>query len=219
VRATGGAPRCIVDSVAREQRRTPRLRRRLQVEYGLHDLETKGFGLDISAGGLFVTATKLLPVGARIHMRITTHSGMVFYAEGRIVRHKLVHMALRSTDPQGLGVRFVDPHEIVAELIPSAKKTAEPFTVACPTTAALETILVSQLGRGVVIVPTGDPPPEAAQELDFHVALEFLPDAPRLTGRGRVVQVLNPDNPETRGAVLEVERAAAFAASLRAAAG
>ena len=74
-----------------------------------------------------------------------------------------------------------------------------------------------QLGRGVIIVPTGDGVPDAAETIDFHVSLDFVDDAPVQTGKGRVVQVLNAQTPDKRAAVLEVQDAPRLIAALKAA--
>jgi len=200
--------------VSRERRKAPRLRRRLQVLYGEDELTTNGFGLDISTGGLFLTATTLLPQGTRIHMKITSPS-FVFYAEGRVVRHKLVAPTLRGMDPQGMGIRFISPHEIVEKIAPAAKKGPVPFSVSCLTPGSLEDLVREQLARGVLIVPTGDQAPAVPSVVDFHVTLEFLPAPQTVSAKGRVIQLLNPDKEDIRAAVLEVAEAPALIAALR----
>ncbi len=202
----------------REQRKGVRHKRRLQVDYGVEDFSTTGFGLDISTGGLFVTASKLLPIGARVHLRITSAQGLIFYAEGRVVRHKLTHQALRASDPQGLGIRFISPAEIVEGFSPTIRRASQRHLVQCTTPQALDSLLREQLGRGVIIVPTGASVPEAAETIDFHVSLDFSHDAPMHTGKGRVVQVLNAQTPDKRAVVLEVQDAAKLIEILKAAA-
>lgn len=200
----------------REQRKSPRLRRRLQVAYGEHDLGTNGFGLDISAGGIFVTATTLLPPGTRVHMKVTM-GAVVFFAEGRVVRQKLVHQALRGTDPQGMGIRFLSPQEIIEGLGPVPRKTAPaPFCVTCKTAPAMEDLIRDQLARGVIIVPTGETPPEAGANIEFRVTLEFPAEPQTVAAQGRVVQLLNQaGSAEARAAVLEVGGAVGVIERLR----
>jgi hypothetical protein len=204
--------------VDRDQRRSQRVKKRTQVDYGTDDALSPGIGLDISTGGIFVTANKLLPVGTRLHMKVT-HGSFVFYAEGRVVRHKLVHMALRTQDPQGMGVRFLAPFEYLEGFVGTVKKGPVPFHVTCATAATMETLIRDQLARGVIIVPTGDTPPEPQETVEFHVTLEFLHDPQTLDGKGRVVQVLNPHNRDTRGAVLQLDDTAPMIAALRRAMG
>jgi hypothetical protein len=209
-------PRTVASS-RHERRSAPRLRRRLTVEYGEGELLTPAFGLDISAGGIFLTASKLLPLGARIHLRVSS-AALTFYSEGEVVRHKLVLPTLRSMDPQGIGVRFLTLPELVERYVAPARKALPPFSIACSTPSSVEDLIREQLARGVVIVPTRDPPPGADETIDFRIVLEFH-SAPRtISGQGRVVQLLSQGASKARGAVLELEDTPALIAELRRAA-
>jgi len=196
-----------------ERRSSPRLRRRLKVEYGEGELLASAFGLDISAGGIFLTASKLPPLGSRIHLRVSS-TALTFYGEGQVVRHKFVLPTLRSMDPQGIGVRFLTLHELVERYVGPPSKPLPPLSVACATPAAMNELILEQLARGVVIVPMGEPPAGADATIDFHIVLQFLPAPRTISARGRVIQILDRGAPEVR-AVLELEDAPAFIVELR----
>jgi hypothetical protein len=200
--------------VSGDRRSAPRSRRRIHVEYGETELITTAFGLDISAGGIFLTATKLLPVGTRIHIKVAS-AALTFYAEGVVVRHKLVLPTIRSMDPQGIGVRFLTPHELVEGYVGSATKTVAPFSIACATPGAMAELVREQIGRHVLVVPTGDPAPAADATLDFQIVLEFSPVHRVVSGQGRVIQLLSRGVPEMRAAVLELQDVPALLAELQ----
>jgi hypothetical protein len=187
----------------------------LKIEYGESDFSTHGFGIDISTGGVFVTATKLLPPGTRIHMKISLGTAE-FYAEGRVVRQKLVHPNLRSSEPQGMGVRFISPSEIIERAFPAPKKAPKAFAVGCSAKSSLDDLIRDQLSRGVIVVPVGVPSPEVQSAIEFEVTLDFLPEPQTLKGTGRVVQLLTPPaGSGSIGAVVMVDNAAELVAALQ----
>ena len=208
--------------MARSRRTASRVKKRVRVEFGEKELEHRGFTEDISVGGLFLRANKLLPIGTRVHMQVNWETDF-FYVEGVVVRHKQVTPGLRVLEKQGMGIRFLTPAEVVDLVVPSGLQTDKSLTLDCASPEAARKMVAEQLSRGVLFVPVSDPPPVPAQVVDFAIRLPFRTGVPPIRGRGRVVQLLPRGYGEQgarAGAVVEVESAAVLCDALtKAAAG
>jgi Tfp pilus assembly protein PilZ len=107
-----------------ERRRYPRVRKRLRVAYGEHDLGKVGFTRDVSAGGMFVLCSGPLPTGSRLHVQVFLNEKDFLLMEGAQVYKKQVPLALRTSGEQGFGLRFLLPMEALSRVT-----TSEPLPV------------------------------------------------------------------------------------------
>jgi hypothetical protein len=203
----------------KERRKTPRTKERLKVLYGQNELDQSGFTADVSIGGLFVVSMRLFKVGARMHLHVM---GKIesFFAEGLVVRLKEVPATLRRIERQGMGVRFLNPAEVVPIVVPKALRQMDFVCVHCATTEQAEQILAEQLSRSVLVVAVSDPPPAANTMIEFELELAFHPEKIVIEGQGRVLQVIPAlQGQEGKRAVIEVHNAlqvqANFATALK----
>ncbi|MFH1808644.1 MAG: PilZ domain-containing protein [Pseudomonadota bacterium] len=173
----------------KNRRRALRATKRLKIEYGVDALDKKSVSYDISVGGLFLVAPRLLAVNTRIHLHIFAQEGD-FYAEGIVVRLKHVTPGLQQVEPQGMGIRFLSPAEVISANIPRAQRRVETQGVQCATVQELQALLRDQLGKGILLVPVTSPTPEPNSVIEFDILLGFVPDSEPVTGQGRVVQLL-----------------------------
>jgi len=101
------------------------------VEYGSDDFNEAGFSKDVSDRGLFIIARKLIDVGARIHLRIS--SPLPFYAEGIVVRHHMVPNGLDTYDKPGMGIRLCLLSDVLrVSQLPEASEDAPPVSQTPP---------------------------------------------------------------------------------------
>jgi hypothetical protein len=191
--------------MSRERRKSPRKRARLKVEYGDEDLSFASFTRDISVGGIFLVSNRLYDRGTRLHLHIIG-SKFDFYSEGLVVRQLRVPANLRRIDPQGMGVRFISPGEILKQSLSRGARKMDTSALVLASVHDLQRVLMEQVAGGVLVVPVIDPPPAVATEVEFAVRLEFLAEPEDLRGTGRVVQVLDKyQGLSGRYAVLEVK--------------
>jgi hypothetical protein len=193
------------------RRKHERHARRIKVRYGVDELDHRGLITDISVGGVFIKCRRPLDLRTRIHMRIMDPGGE-FYAEGIVVRQRLVDSRYRIVEDQGMGVRFLQPAELVREVIPRKRRRFETNTVVCRAAPQVEELLTQQLSAGLLMVPVSDPPPEASTVVEFTVRLLFG-ERREFEGQGRVVQVFRPDDAPHQ-ALIEVQDAAQLRESL-----
>ncbi len=120
-----------------EKRQQRRYKRRLLVKYGEKDLSLTGFTGDVSVGGMFVTATGLLPLDRRVHLQLFVDTSRYLLFEGEVRRHKVVPPQMRTVERGGFGVRFLYPGEVLADALGKLGgrfemhyKTAEEFKAA-----------------------------------------------------------------------------------------
>ena len=190
-----------------ERRHDSRTSKRLRVEFGESSLNHHGFTKDLSVGGLFLIASRLLDPDARIHLHIfSDESG--FFAEGRVARLYRVPPELRELEKQGMGVRFLETSELVRELVPAEHRKKDKIEVRCRTKEQLTDLLRDQLSGGVLMV---EAPREAGHQaiVEFEVRLEFLEAPQNFDGVGRVIQVLTGKTSKSHhNVVLEVRDAA-----------
>ncbi len=201
----------------RERRRSERIRKRLKVQYGISELDQKGYCGDVSVGGIFLVARRLYKVNCRLHLKLNTEKDTAFF-EGRVARLHQVPEALRRLDPQGMGVQFLHPADLITALVPRVERRVDTLGIDCPTQEELRTLLKNQLSTGMVLVACGDPPPAINTTVEFEVRLGFVPGGQVKYGMGRVTQLLELADDPTRGkqanAVIEVQNVAKLCAAL-----
>jgi len=131
-----------------ERRDNRRFARRLTVKFWRQGTAQayQGFTTNISFGGLFLGTNVALERGERLRLEIADRE-KGFAIEGQVVRLERVPLSLRQVRQQGVGVRFLTPVELVADLFP---------TRAVPTAA------------GAAEAARPDPGPEAAQEVEIE---------------------------------------------------
>lgn len=196
-----------------ERRKNKRIRKRIQVEYGVDDLDTRALIIDISVGGMFIKCRRPLDLGTRIHLHILDSEGD-FYAEGVVVRQRQVEPRYRMLEDQGMGVRFLQPAELVREVIPRKKRRQETNTLVCESRAEVDKVL-EQVTSGFLLVPGADPPPSTGTVVEFTIRLE-LDTTTTFQGQGRVVQILNTSG-EGPQIVVEAQDKATLKAEIEAA--
>ncbi|HPA94723.1 MAG: hypothetical protein GX178_02905 [Acidobacteria bacterium] len=102
----------------RENRRYPR---RLTVKFNRLATRTvhQGFTMNVSFSGLFLSTNVALERGERLRLEIS-HREREVVIEGQVARLVRVPLQLRQVRPQGVGVRFLSPVELVSELFPTS---------------------------------------------------------------------------------------------------
>lgn len=100
-----------------ERRIAERHRRHLQVRVWRHGTDEMllGHTSNISRTGLYVVAMRIFPSGTRVRLEVGESRG--FWAEGLVVRSLSAPPVLRKVKPTGMGIRFLEIPELVAELI------------------------------------------------------------------------------------------------------
>lgn len=175
-----------------DKRRNKRFARRLVIRFGESDLSRMGFASDISTSGVFVMCDVLPPIGARLHLQIELSPAKSVYAEAVVRRHKLVPPKFRAIDKSGFGVRFLDPAELVGEVVPQLRADAlaaadQRFSVSFTSLDALRTAFDRELRHGGVFLRT-----ERVLERDAAatVQIELVYAGQRMEFPARVVQVV-----------------------------
>lgn len=199
-----------------DRRKHPRVKRRVQVEYGEDDLGERAFARDISVGGLFLECRRLPDLGTRLHLHIL-EPHRDFYAEGIVVRQRKVDVRMRSIEKEGVGIRFITPSELVAEAIPKAARTRDTTAVVCADAEAVRTLLREQVYSRVLLVPVRNPAPAQGTVVEFAIEVQ-LNGGTTVEGQGRVVQVIGTGGTDQK-AVLEIQDAARIRAELEGAVG
>jgi Tfp pilus assembly protein PilZ len=175
-----------------EKRRAKRFARRLLIRFGEQDLSKTGFVSDISQGGVFVAADTVPNVGARIHLQIELSPTQSVYAEGVVRRQKLVPPKFRSMEKSGFGVRFLDPEELVAEIVPQLRAETlaaaeERFAVSFATIEMLRTAYERELKHGGVFLRTDRVLPRDAPAM---ITLELAFAGQRFEIAAKVLQIV-----------------------------
>jgi Tfp pilus assembly protein PilZ len=157
-----------------ERRIHPRYPRRIEVRFWRQGEAQphSGFTTNISRTGIFLGTGYLLAPGERVRVEIVDPE-KGFIAEGRVVRAHRVAQALRHVDQAGVGIRFLQPEELIEELLPAAGRS-----VAAPLRAGTA-VSVSE-------AETGESGPAA-------VAAPELAASPAAAASSRVVPVDFPD--------------------------
>lgn len=182
------------------QRKAPRLQKRMKVEFGRDELSWPGFTHDFSTGGMLLQTQHLEPVGTRLHLRVHLPDS-VFLAEGVVVRHKAIPRELRTIERPAMGIRFLTPQEVLDEAMKGRGTGALVVECADPPRARE---FQESLDTGYVLAPAA---PTALPAVNTVVALKvhlgFKPDA-HVEAKGRVVQILDADG-TSKSVVLEVQ--------------
>jgi len=142
-----------------EKRRNKRFARRLVIRFGEQDLGRMGFVSDISTSGVFVMCDVLPPIGTRLHLQIELSPATSVYAEAVVKRHKIVPPKFRAVEKGGFGVRFLDPTELVAEVVPQLRAEAlaaadQRFSVTFANSEALKSAFERELKHGGIFLRT-----------------------------------------------------------------
>ena len=108
--------------------RAPRSQRRLRVSYRRHaqlEREYVGYTTNISASGMFLATRFSLPRGSRLRVEVSSGDSS-FIAEAvvaRVVRTMPMLQGVPGAPVSGMGLRFLKPQELIAELIPEIGST------------------------------------------------------------------------------------------------
>jgi hypothetical protein len=138
-----------------QRRRNRRWPRQLEVRFwkqGEPGAPSRGVSTNISRTGIFVRTNFVLPSGSRLRLEIG-HHGRTIAVEGLVMRAIKSPAHLQTVMPSGMGVRWLQPEELLGELLPGVDLGAEeviPGDVAKP--------------RGSTVVPgspSGAPPASA----------------------------------------------------------
>jgi len=108
-----------------DRRAHPRYPRRLEVRFWRQG-DTQGhmgFTTNVSKAGVFVGTGHSLEPGERIRLEIAANE-RGFVAEGRVVRVHRVALALRQVEQPGVGIRFLLPEELIADVLPAGHGAA-----------------------------------------------------------------------------------------------
>lgn len=102
-----------------ERRRDARRPHRIKVRFLERGTDKRGSGYttNISDTGMHITTSRLLPGGRRIRVELRSGSGDTVITEAVVARAERSSHQMR---PDTMGVRFLTPQELVAELIPGA---------------------------------------------------------------------------------------------------
>ena len=158
-----------------ERRIHPRYPRRIEVRFWRQGEAQahSGFTVNISRTGIFLGTGFLLAPGERVRVELVDPA-RGFLVEGRVVRVHRVAQALRHVDQAGVGIRFLQPEDLIEELLPAAARSA-----AAPL-------------RAGTAVSVRDAEPEDSSETEPGPGAEAAP-APAASASTRVVPVDFPD--------------------------
>ena len=91
-----------------------------------------GYTIDVSKSGMFLGTSVQLEPGERVRLEVLDHD-KGFIIEGQVARIHRVALALRHLEQPGVGIRFLVPAELVAELLQGAKlRTGSSASLARP---------------------------------------------------------------------------------------
>lgn len=118
-----------------ERRRNVRRTRHVQVRFTRRgDAQVySGYTTDISTTGMFVTTASPLQPGERLRLELMGEGGFVI--EGIVARAMRVAAHLLAVRKPGMGVRFMQVDELVAELVHISNAAAKPAVAAVTTDA------------------------------------------------------------------------------------
>jgi len=101
----------------RENRKpAPRLRRRVEVRYGLEEPTLAGYSGNISKTGMMIRCTRVFGAGAVLNLLLRFPEGDI-PARARVSWGREGSITMLSTGRIGMGVRFIDPSpELLARI-------------------------------------------------------------------------------------------------------
>jgi hypothetical protein len=134
-----------------EKRQHRRLRRRMMVKFGEKDFSQSGFTWDVSPTGLFIVASQLPALDARLHLQLFVDPERFLLFEGEVRRHKRVPPELRSLERGGFGVRLLSPRELITTAL---GQQVPRYELSYSSREAFQHVYQQQLSRGAVFVST-----------------------------------------------------------------
>ena len=110
----------------RQKSTEARWRRRLEVRYsdGTNP-PSMGFSGNLSAHGMMIRTPRIFPPGTLLELELRFAAGIV-KIRGRVAWAREGPMVWLSSGRIGMGIKFIDPPENLAELIASGPATADP---------------------------------------------------------------------------------------------
>jgi hypothetical protein len=104
------------------RRRGVRLTRRVQVEFWqAGEAVHRGYTTNLSAQGMHIATLHPLPPRSRLRIEVL-HGERGFMVEGVVAHRRTVHPELARVVEPGMGVRFLAPAELIAELFPAEER-------------------------------------------------------------------------------------------------
>ena len=89
----------------RNRRKTSRRRLRVSVRYGIHELDNRGYSMDLSATGIAIKTNKVYPPGTEVLVRLDM-DGMILTARGTVRWARQVPPLLIAYTRCGMGLEF-----------------------------------------------------------------------------------------------------------------
>jgi hypothetical protein len=169
------------------RRTAERHSRRIEVRFWRHghDQPHSGFTIDLSKTGMFLGTSMALEPGERLRIEAVDRD-RGFVVEGQVARVHRVATALRHVQQPGVGVRFLGPGELVANLLNVAKPAAA---------AAARPAVVGSAPAAAPIAPAPPAPAPAAAPPPPAVR----PAPPRVPERDSLEDLFGP-NPDAESA-------------------
>ncbi len=163
------------------------------MRYGEGAFTHTGFTSDISATGLFLVTSHLLPVGTRLHVEVAADGERLLFFEGLVARQKLVAPELRQVIRAGMGLRLLTPLEVLGELVPQVRDhEAAHLVVTFESAEKLRESYERELKRGGLFIWS-----DTAQVANsvMKLELDFAFAGRKVTAQARVVHTM----PEQQG--------------------
>jgi Tfp pilus assembly protein PilZ len=113
------------------RRTAERHQRRIEVRFWRRSQPQahSGFTIDLSRSGLFLGTSVPLAPGERLRVELLDREHG-FVVEAEVARVHRVSLALRHVEQPGVGVRFLQPAELVGSLVATSKSRTGPLPVA-----------------------------------------------------------------------------------------
>ena len=154
-----------------DRRAHPRYPRRLEVRFWKQG-ETQahsGFTTNISKTGIFLGTGHTIVPGERVRLEVMgIEKG--FVAEGRVVRVHRVALALRHIEQPGVGIRFLLPEELLADVLPAGQGS----TAAARVATAVPAVLGPYGSGSAAPEPDPDAAPDGAADPEPPPALRVV---------------------------------------------
>jgi len=87
------------------RRRAPRKRMRRPVRYGVHELDHRGYTMDLSSSGIAIKTNLVFPPGTEVLLRVDM-DGEIFTARGRVRWARQVPPSLVAHTRCEMGIEF-----------------------------------------------------------------------------------------------------------------
>ncbi|MBZ0110829.1 MAG: PilZ domain-containing protein [Thermoanaerobaculia bacterium] len=159
-----------------ERRKDKRWPRQLDAKFGKpNEKPHHAVATNISLGGAFLRTPSVLPSGTRLRVEFV-HSQYGFVVEAVVVRAIKTPSHLQQVRPSGMGMRFIEPAELVESMLPSMAVISERVDEA----PEVESAAAESSGSGPHQLQVGTPVVKEA--LDFTVTSEQYrhPEVPHL---------------------------------------